>query len=83
MGGEADFGAAPLAVDIDAGGMVLVLEGAQPAEVGVGCRVVGSGLGGEVWKHKRRLDQSLRHLEGTRLLLSQIWRERWQSAGRG
>jgi len=67
-GEEVDFESVPLAANIDAGGMVLVLEDVRLAEVEVGCRMVGFGLGGGVWIHRRRLDQPLPHLEDTRLL---------------
>ncbi len=83
VGEAADFATALLVVDIDAGGITLELGDVQVTEVEVGCRVVGSGLGGGVWRHKPRLDQLLLHLEDTRLLLWQIWRETWRSAGQG
>ncbi len=69
VGGEAGSGTASFAVDIDAGGMALALEVEQLVEAGVGCKAAGFGLGGEVWRHRRRLDQSLPQLEDTRLLL--------------
>lgn len=76
---EFDYESVAPAGHIGVGDIVLLFGDVLLGKVGFGRRMVGLGLAGEAWLHRRRLEQRLPYSVGMRRLLWQRWKERWQN----